>query len=212
MLDLRDGSVNETTETEYVYTPAAFVAETEGFPVTTTPAQRWLTTNYILVGDTKATVDVTWTSDNANAPEVVYRHIPVQRNYRTNIYGTLLTNPAEYEVKIAPGFDGSNESFMQKNADGTITCITPALPAGVAVKDLDGKGGVAIGAYGTPVYFNATSAAVNEAMKNSSEIYFAPNVVIITCVLQSCKRICLMGATVTTPNKTKAWEIKRYKI
>ncbi len=180
VLDLRDGSVDETTETEYVYTPAALVAETEEFPVATTPAQRWLTTNYILVGDTKATVDVTWTSDNANASEVVYRHIPVQRNYRTNIYGALLTNPAEYEVRIAPGFDGSNESFMQKNADGTITCITPALPAGVTVKDLNGKGGVAIGADGNPVYFEATSASVNEAMKNSSEIYFAPNVVINT--------------------------------
>lgn len=181
VLDLRDGTTGDE-EAEYIYAPSALVAESEAFPVATTPEQRWLTTNYILVGDSKTTVDVTWISDNAERQEVVYRHIPVQRNYRTNIYGVLLTNPANYNVQISPEFEGefSDAAIMKTNEDGTVSCISPALPAGVTAEDLSGKGGVAIGADGEPIYFEATSASVNQAMKQANEIFFAPNVTIET--------------------------------
>jgi len=66
------------------------------------------------------------------------------------------------------------------NENGKIICIAPALPKGVTVADLEGKGGVALNATGEPVYFEPTGAALNETMKQATEIYLAPNTTITT--------------------------------
>ena len=106
-LNLLSGNV-EGDMNEYTFSNAGLPADSETFPYKKEGVTyKYLTMNYILIGEDKETVDVTWTSDNASRPSVTFYSVPVQRNYRTNIFGALLTNPAEYDVEIKPGYDGS---------------------------------------------------------------------------------------------------------
>ena len=72
----------------------------------------YLALNYLLVGNAgseKELTDVTFewkTADNkTNSPATVFKNIPVQRNYRTNIIGYLLTNPAVFNITIDEKFE-----------------------------------------------------------------------------------------------------------
>lgn len=72
----------------------------------------YLALNYLLVGDPdseKNLTDVTFewqTADGkTNSPVTVFKNIPVQRNYRTNIVGYLLTNPAIFNITIDEKFE-----------------------------------------------------------------------------------------------------------
>lgn len=172
---------------EVTFTSAAMPATTEDFPYAAANVDRYLAMNYILVGADKSTVDVKLNTNATPAiNEMVFSQVPVQRNYRTNIYGALLTNPAVYNVKIdqsyevEPGFncDGFDGSVITKNANGTVRCVTPVLPVGVTESSLTGKVGVYVDANGNTVTFAATGDGVKEAMQNASEIYFAPNAAI----------------------------------
>ncbi len=72
----------------------------------------YLSLNYLLVGDKgsdKSLADVTFVWENAdgsktNNPPAEYRNIPLQRNYRTNIIGNTLTNPAQFNIFIDEKF------------------------------------------------------------------------------------------------------------
>ncbi len=72
----------------------------------------YLAMNYMLVGnkDEKSLTNVTFkweTKDGkTNNPVTQYFNVPVQRNYRTNIVGSLLTNPANFNIYIDEKFDG----------------------------------------------------------------------------------------------------------
>lgn len=139
----------------------------------------YLAMGYVLPGEGLMEVDLNVDGD---ADFATYTSVPSQMNYRTNIYGALLTNPEVFNVEIAPAFAGNNvidDAVVEMN-NGQVVCTTPALPAGVTEAQLEGKGSVAINAQGEPVFFESTGAAVNAAMKQSSEIYFAPNVTITT--------------------------------
>ncbi len=71
----------------------------------------YLAMNYLLVGDKgeKALTNVVfqWTAENnkTNEPVAEFGNVPVQRNYRTNILGYLLTNPAEFNIVIDEKFE-----------------------------------------------------------------------------------------------------------
>ena len=72
----------------------------------------YLALNYLLVGDLtqeKSLTDVEFewlTADGkTNNPTTHFINIPVQRNYRTNILGKLLTTPAEFNIVIDADFD-----------------------------------------------------------------------------------------------------------
>ncbi|MCM1067842.1 MAG: hypothetical protein NC418_09755, partial [Muribaculaceae bacterium] len=65
--------------------------------------------NYVLTGADKSIVDLTLTTDHPNRPEIAFNSVPVQRNYRTNIFGALLTNPANFEVEIDKEFGGNHD-------------------------------------------------------------------------------------------------------
>lgn len=139
----------------------------------------YLAMGYVLPGESLMEVDLNVDGD---ADFATYTSVPSQMNYRTNIYGALLTNPEVFNVEIAPAFAGNNvidDAVVEMN-NGQVVCTTPALPAGVTEAQLEGKGGVAINAQGEPVFFDPTADAVNAAMQQSSEIYFAPNVTITT--------------------------------
>ena len=86
----------------------------------------YLALNYLLVGDsdtekTLTDVEFTWESTNgdSNAESVTsFLNIPVQRNYRTNIVGKLLTSPSTFEIRIDAGFaeGGEIKDFRVFNA------------------------------------------------------------------------------------------------
>ena len=85
----------------------------------------YLAMNYLLVGDRtqeKALTDVTfqWQTAGAkktNDPVTVFHNVPVQRNYRTNIVGYLLTNPAEFNLIVDEQFEEPdyNEVYNENN-------------------------------------------------------------------------------------------------
>ena len=74
---------------------------------------KYLATTYILVGEKKVTSDVSvtlWANDGNVLNTLNYSFVPFQRNYRTNILGELLTNPATFSIvvdeKFANDFNG----------------------------------------------------------------------------------------------------------
>ena len=80
--------------------------EGETFPVS---GYQYLAMNYVLVGSDNATSTVSLEVDGIGHK---YTGVPLRANYRTNIYGALLTSPADYTVTIIPGF-GENDSNVE---------------------------------------------------------------------------------------------------
>lgn len=137
----------------------------------------YLAMGYVLPGQGLMEVDLNVDGD---ADFATYTSVPSQMNYRTNIYGALLTNPEVFNVEIAPAFAGTMDSAIIEMNNGTVNCVVPKLPAGVRAEQLKGKGGVYVDAEGNAHIFAPTEAAITEAMTQSSEIYLAPNSVITT--------------------------------
>lgn len=137
----------------------------------------YLAMGYVLPGEGLMEVDLNVDGD---ADFATYTSVPSQMNYRTNIYGALLTNPEVFNVEIAPAFAGTMDSAIIEMNNGTVNCVVPKLPAGVTAEQLEGKGGVYVDAEGNARTFEPTEAAITEAMTQSSEIYLAPNSVIKT--------------------------------
>lgn len=91
------------------------------FPVTPLPASAdypfpvagydYLAMAYVLVGygtgDKASISDIALTLNDDTKPFATYTNIPAQRNFRTNIYGALLTNPEVFNVTINPAFEGT---------------------------------------------------------------------------------------------------------
>ncbi len=104
---------SSTTDVEI----AAATAFAEDITLTlegTTSTYKHLSMNYILVNDatptgaTSVTADVTFTFITAADPIVIEStNTPLQRNWRTNIIGSL-TNTGDFDVTITPGFDNEN--------------------------------------------------------------------------------------------------------
>ena len=80
---------------------------------------KYLSMSYVLVPKDKETVDIAFDYTLTNR---TFTNVPVQRNYRTNIFGSLLTNTADFNVVIAPGF---NDPDYNHNVI-TITASTQA--------------------------------------------------------------------------------------
>ena len=124
------------------YADAAAVVDAEGH----------LSFDYVLApaGTEQFLADFTMSFLDENGAEVAgaydFSSIPVQRNYRTNVSGNLLTKKADINVEVKPGFDGditSNDdevsgANLQTKLDGLATdgifdyniTVTDNLPAG----------------------------------------------------------------------------------
>lgn len=102
-LNLATGKVSD--EADRTFTMKAIPTASDGeFPVT--GGYKYLSMDYLLVGADKATVDVAF---NYGGPQSrTFTNVPVQRNYRTNIYGSLLTNTTDFNVVIEPAFATTN--------------------------------------------------------------------------------------------------------
>ena len=111
------------TETTTVTLPALGVpniqfynvdAEPQTFPVNP-DVYKYMALQYILVPSTSATYDVQLAvTGNAGTPtkNINISGLPLQANYRTNIYGELLTNESDINIQITPDFGGSNNQAI----------------------------------------------------------------------------------------------------
>ena len=91
----------------------------------------YLAMNYLLVGDLNAEksltdVEFVWeTADGkTNNPAYSFVNIPVQRNYRTNIVGSLLTNPADFTINIVEGFGCDKNKFYTDQNGVNVAVVT----------------------------------------------------------------------------------------
>ena len=84
----------------------------EKFPV---PNYDYVAMGYFLVGAEKSLIKVEFnlTAEGIDNGLPIDRrqvnNVPVQRNWKTNIYGQLFTDNANLNVEIVPGFDGTTE-------------------------------------------------------------------------------------------------------
>ena len=120
-LDLATGDVDGLTNVEFAYAAAP---TSETFPV---DDYQYLAMNYLLMATDKETVEVTFyyatDESGANAKSRTVGSIPVQRNYRTNLYGALFTSLVDFNVVIEPEY---NEYDHNVEAPVIATVATPA--------------------------------------------------------------------------------------
>ena len=99
------------------YADAAAVVDAEGH----------LSFDYVLApaGTEQFLADFTMSFLDENGAEVAgaydFSSIPVQRNYRTNVSGNLLTKKADINVEVKPGFDGElGQSTWSGNSESPV--------------------------------------------------------------------------------------------
>ena len=113
--DITKGTIADDAELVNVEFAATEVPATSG--ETIKAGYEYLSMNYILVPADKNLFDVEFIfkgNRKDNGPEVTftntsYTSVPLQRNYRTNILGSLLTKATDFNVEILPGFGGDYE-------------------------------------------------------------------------------------------------------
>ena len=99
-LDLVEGNVSTPVEVAFA---TADIKKDETFPVA---GHEYLAMNYLLVAKDKEVVDVEFKfTDGADEKTRTVGSVPVQRNYRTNIYGKLLTSEVDINVEIKPEYE-----------------------------------------------------------------------------------------------------------
>lgn len=109
VLNLLTGAVSGATETGIEYT-LANIPSGEDFPVTDV---KYLSMSYLLMSEEKALVDVTFNiKGGTHSIERSYSAVPVQRNYRTNIYGKILTDPAAFNITINATYETPNTDYI----------------------------------------------------------------------------------------------------
>ena len=131
-----DNGLAEGTPADVTFTDAALPGESITIGGN---AYKYLALNYLLMDATRSTVDVKLTAKESASDLRVLEvsSVPVQRNYRTNIYGNLLTSTTTFNVEIKPNFDGDHNGqspdFFAIGANGqyfsTIGEAMASLPA-----------------------------------------------------------------------------------
>ena len=130
-LNLTSGATSGSEDVTFAFNDIP--AETVAFPSTAAADARYLSMTYLLAGADKGVVDVDFNIAGSNDISRSFSSVPVQRNYRTNIYGNLLTNTVDFTVEIVPAFEGTlltpeqlqsmlNVSGATVNVEGDVTC------------------------------------------------------------------------------------------
>ena len=102
-INLWNGEVEGGAEVTFDYNA---IDKDETFPVA---GYEYLAMNYLLVDNQKELVEVTFSYKEESGEEQTRKvgSVPVQRNYRTNIFGNILTSDVEINVTIEPEYDNS---------------------------------------------------------------------------------------------------------
>ena len=156
-LNLASGAVSDDVVAEFAL---ADIKKDETFPVA---GNEYLAMNYLLVGADKETVEVEFSyTDGSNAKTRTVGSVPVQCNYRTNIYGKLLTSDVDINVEIEPDYeDDFNWSVPQTVS--TSAELVAALQTAVAAGE-------------TNIVFDANGANIGNFNKDDNT-WFTTNLV-----------------------------------
>ena len=74
----------------------------------------YLALNYLLVGTDKGVVDCEFTyTDGTTKGSKTISNVPVQRNYRTNIFGSILTGAVDLGITIDPDFETTEHNYEE---------------------------------------------------------------------------------------------------
>ena len=108
-MDLLTGAVSNEEDVTFNYSELA-VGE---FPV---QGYTYLAMNYLLVGKEKHTVELNFDlKDNAtNTKSRTVGSVPVQRNYRTNVFGNILSTGVDVTVTINPEYEAPDHMFKEE--------------------------------------------------------------------------------------------------
>ena len=131
-IDLVNGTVNDMDE---VTTLTA--VDIAGLDVDGEEDSKQLSFDYILAPAEGQTVvsefTMSFLKDDGTTPvakDYTFENIPVQRNYRTNVSGALLTDRAGVDVVVEPRFDGDEEVIDGKLVISSVDRLMNALENG----------------------------------------------------------------------------------
>lgn len=113
-MDLVTGNAYDEQELTYTMEPYdELKPETDLFPetvdLTIDGVYKAISLNYLLVSAEKQLVDIKMSCNSGTELDKEFKNVPVQRNYRTNIYGNIYTSQSNWTVEIKPEFGGEND-------------------------------------------------------------------------------------------------------
>ena len=120
-LNLSDGTTSGSTDVTF----ASNAVPTETL-IVSGKTYTYLSMNYLLVGADKTTANFSFEfTDGAATGTRTFSNVPVQRNYRTNIIGSILTQSVDFDIEIDPGFTdpdhGVSALLVAAENGGTVT-------------------------------------------------------------------------------------------
>lgn len=132
-MDLTTGNAYDEQELTYTMeTYGELKPETGLFPATVDPTidgvYKAISLNYLLVSAEKQLVDIKMSCNSGVELDKEFKNVPVQRNYRTNIYGNIYTSQSDWTVEIKPEFGGEND--LEVVAVATEAELTAAITKG----------------------------------------------------------------------------------
>ena len=213
-------TVGGFTEAEVIFGEAAIPALSETVTMGSAPDAKtynYLGTAYFLVpaegenpnaGKDQAMLNsATLKIKDINGEGLKVENVPVQWNYRTNIYGSLLTSTGNFNVTIVPDYDGSHNQEVKTKQVTTVDQVDEAIQSGATevivteapkkdatitipkVFEQDNETAVSIS-------IPATTAAIT-IEEDTQEVQSAPKEVTITAPTTSNLTINLPNSTVT---------------
>lgn len=213
-------TVGGFTEAEVIFGEAAIPALSETVTMGSAPDAKtynYLGTAYFLVpaegenpnaGKDQAMLNsATLKIKDINGEGLKVENVPVQWNYRTNIYGSLLTATGNFNVTIVPDYDGSHNQEVKTKQVTTVDQVDEAIQSGATevivteapkkdatitipkVFEQDNETAVSIS-------IPATTAAIT-IEEDTQEVQSAPKEVTITAPTTSNLTINLPNSTVT---------------
>lgn len=213
-------TVGGFTEAEVIFGEAAIPALSETVTMGSAPDAKtynYLGTAYFLVpaegenpnaGKDQAMLNsATLKIKDINGEGLKVENVPVQWNYRTNIYGSLLTATGNFNVTIVPDYDGSHNQEVKTKQVTTVDQVDEAIQSGATevivteapkkdatitipkVFEQDNETAVSIS-------IPTTTAAIT-IEEDTQEVQSAPKEVTITAPTTSNLTINLPNSTVT---------------
>lgn len=144
-LNLFDGRASDAADVTF---GAAALPTGEDFPVN---GYTYLSMNYVLTGSQiigsdvnqaqKETKDITISVQKESGEEInsfTVSAVPFQRNYRTNVFGALLTSTVDYEIEIVPDYNKPDNDIEVTDYSQLTNALLKGgavtVPAGAAVR------------------------------------------------------------------------------
>lgn len=113
--------IEETVEGFAEVNFAEEVLPTEVFPV---KGYEYIAMNYLLMTADKSVVDEVVLTYGAEYKTRTFKAIPLQRNYRTNIYGQMFTSDVDVNVEIIPTYNEPAYTILDAFENGGVATLT----------------------------------------------------------------------------------------